>query len=89
MALGAQPSDVTRLLLRETLVMVTIGAAIGIPAALGAARLLRQQLVGVGLVDLPTLAMALLILAAVAMFAGLRPASRAARVAPSVALGGQ
>ena len=87
MALGAQSADLTRMVLRETLILVLFGAAIGIPAALGAARLIRSQLVGVGLVDLPTLAIALALLGAIAVLAAYRPARRAAMVAPHVALG--
>jgi predicted permease len=86
MALGARPADVTRMVLRESLTLFALGAAVGLPVALGAARLLRNQLVGVGLVDLPTLAIALAVLAASVVAAGYRPASRAARVAPQVAL---
>ncbi len=85
-ALGARPADVTRMVLRESLVLFAAGAAVGLPAALAAARLVRQQLVGVGVVDAPTLAGALLVLGATAAAAAYRPASRAARVAPSAAL---
>jgi predicted permease len=86
MALGARPRDVTRLVLRETLTLVALGAAAGVPAALGAARLLRHQLVGVGLVDPPTLIATLAGLSAVAAVAGYRPARRAARSSPQEAL---
>ena len=87
MALGARPTDVTRLVLRETLTVVAVGAVLGVPAALGAGRLLRHQLVGVGLVDVPTLATALAVLGMTAAVAGYRPARRAARVSPRQALG--
>ncbi len=87
-ALGARPADVALQVLRETMLLVLLGTAIGVPAVLGAARLLRHQLVGVGLVDPPTFAAALAVLAASAALAGLRPASRAGRVAPQVALAG-
>jgi predicted permease len=86
LALGARPGDVTRLVLRESLALVAAGAALGVPAALGAARLVRHQLVGVGVVDVPTLAGALAVLGATAAFAAYRPARRAARVAPQAAL---
>jgi len=86
MALGARPWDVTRMVLRETMGLVVVGAAVGIPAALGVARLLRHQLVGVGLVDPPTLAATLAVLATVAAVAGYRPASRAAQASPQSAL---
>jgi predicted permease len=86
MALGARPWDVTRMVLRETMGLVALGAAVGLPAALGAAQLLRHQLVGVGLVDPPTLAAALAVLVVVAAAAGYRPASRAANASPQSAL---
>jgi ABC-type antimicrobial peptide transport system permease subunit len=85
-ALGARPSDVTRMVLRETMVLFLVGTAIGIPMALGVAALLRHQLVGIGLVDPPTLIIALVVLAASAGLAGYRPASRAGRVAPQTAI---
>jgi predicted permease len=86
MALGARPSDVTRMVLRETMTLFVVGVVVGLPAALGAVRLIEHQLVGVGLVDPPTLAVALVVLGASAALAGYRPASRAARVAPQTAL---
>ena len=85
-ALGARPGDVTRLVLRESLSLFLVGAAVGLPVAVGAVRLLRGQLVGVGLVDPPSIAAALLVLAASAAAAGYRPASRAARKRRSPAM---
>jgi predicted permease len=86
MALGAQQRDVTGLVLREAMMLVVFGSAIGIPAALGVSRILRHQLVGVGVVDLPSLVLALGILVATATLAGYQPARRAGRVDPQVAL---
>ena len=86
MALGARPWDVTRMVLRETMVLFAVGAAVGVPAALGAVRLIESQLVGVGVLDPVTLLAALTVLGGSALFAGYRPASRAARVAPQEAL---
>jgi predicted permease len=86
MALGARPWDVTRMVLRETMVLFVVGALVGVPAALGAVRLIESQLVGVGLLDPVTLRVAQLVLGGSALFAGYRPASRAARVAPQEAL---
>jgi predicted permease len=85
-ALGARPSDVTRMVLRETMVLFLVGTAIGIPLALGVAVLLRHQLVGIGFIDVPTLITALVVLGASAFLAGYRPASRAGRVAPQTAI---
>jgi predicted permease len=86
MALGARPWDVTRMVLRETMLLFVVGVAVGIPVALGAVRMMKSQLVGVGLLDPVTLAVALVVLGGSALFAGYRPASRAARVAPQEAL---
>ena len=86
LALGARPRDVTRTVLRETMVMFVVGVAVGVPMALGAVRLIKSRLVGVGLLDPVTLGVALLVLGGSALFAGCRPASRAARVAPQEAL---
>jgi predicted permease len=85
-ALGARPEDVTRMVLRETMGLFLLGCAIGLPLAMAIARLLRQQLVGVGLVDLPSLAIAVAVLGASASLAGYRPARRAAGIDPQVAL---
>jgi predicted lysophospholipase L1 biosynthesis ABC-type transport system permease subunit len=85
-ALGARPSDVTRMVLRETMVLFLLGTAIGMPVALAVAALLRHQLVGIGLIDPPTLIIAFVVLGASAGLAGYRPASRAGRVAPQTAI---
>ena len=86
MALGARPGDVTRMVLRETMVLFAVGAVVGIPAALGAVRLIESQLVGVGVLDPVTLLVSLAVLGGSALFAGYRPASLAARVTPQEAL---
>src|SRR4029077_13495779 len=51
MALGAEPANVRWQVLRETLVLVCIGIAIGVPAALGGTRLVRSMLFGLGFAD--------------------------------------
>ena len=86
LALGAQPADVLRLVLGESMLLVAIGAAIGVAAALASARLIATQLFGVPPTDLVALAAAVGIMAAVSAFAGYLPARRAARVDPMVAL---
>jgi ABC-type antimicrobial peptide transport system permease subunit len=72
--------------LREALALVAAGVALGFPAALAATRLLRGQLFGVGLLDVPSLALAVVVLGASAAAAGFLPARRAARVPPLLAL---
>jgi predicted permease len=86
MALGADRAAVTRLVVREAMALVAIGAIFGVPAALGATRLLRNQLFGIGMLDLPSIAIAVGVLVASGAVAAYLPALRAARVAPLEAL---
>jgi predicted permease len=86
MALGAEPKNVQWLVLRETLLLVLIGVAIGLPVALASSRLISSQLFGLKATDPLTIAMATLLLLAVAAVAGYLPARRASRVDPMVAL---
>ena len=86
MALGAARSNVRNLVLREIALLVAIGIAIGIPAALAGDRLVSKMLYGLHGSDPLSLAAATLLLLAVALLAGYLPARRAARVDPMVAL---
>jgi ABC-type antimicrobial peptide transport system permease subunit len=86
MALGAEPADVLRLVLGEAMLLVVGGIMIGMPAALGAMRLVQYQLYEVGLLDWPSIIIALIVLGTSAALAGYVPARRAARVGPLVAL---
>jgi predicted permease len=86
MALGAQPNSIIGMVLKETLTLIAVGLAIGVPAAVAGAQMLRKQLFGVGTADPLTLVGTSLILVTVAAIAGLIPARRAARVAPMSAL---
>jgi predicted permease len=85
-ALGAQRSGVIRLIVRDALVVVLAGFAIGVPVALGTLRYLGSQLHGVGAADPASLASALGVLLVSALAAVLMPALRASRVSPIVAL---
>ena len=85
-ALGAQRHDLVRSIVLESLALVAAGMVVGVPVALGAARLLRAQLTGVGAVDLPSIGVALGVLAISAVAAAMLPALRASRVSPIVAL---
>ena len=82
MALGAEPRVVGRMVLGEAMALVAGGTLVGLPLAVAATRLLRNQLFGVGLVDPPSIVIALAVLAASAAIAGYLPATRAARVGP-------
>jgi putative ABC transport system permease protein len=86
MALGAKPTDVVWLVMREVLVLVGSGIAIGLAAAFGASKIVANQLYGVAATDQATIVGAAALLAAVAMLAGYVPARRATRVNPVLAL---
>ena len=86
MALGAQPSDVLRLVVGHGTKMALIGVAIGIGAALGLTRLMVNQLFGVSAYDPLTFAGVAVLLIIVAAAACYIPARRAMRVDPMVAL---
>jgi predicted permease len=85
-ALGAAPGQLLRMILRESLLLVAIGAVCGIPLAFAASRAISSRLYGLGMADPLTLAVAVAALGGVAMLAGFVPARRAARVDPVVAL---
>jgi predicted permease len=86
MALGARPSGVLWMTMREGLAMVAAGVAIGIPAALAAARLTRNLLFGVHPGDPATAVVTILVVFAVGALASSLPARRAATVDPIEAL---
>jgi len=86
MALGAEPSQVMRLILTHGLKLALIGVAIGIAGALGLTRYISSLLFGISATDpLTFIGMALLLLA-VALLACYIPARRAMKVDPMVAL---
>jgi predicted permease len=86
MALGAESSGVLWLVLRETLLLVLIGVAVGLPVALGGTWLLKSMLFGLGGVDPVVIFAAAVSLGIIAALAGFIPARRAMRVDPMVAL---
>ena len=86
MALGAQPSNVLRLVVREGMLVAAVGVGAGIAGALAVSRLLSTMLFGVAPRDPKTLAAVAVALAAIALAACCIPARRAARVDPIVAL---
>jgi putative ABC transport system permease protein len=86
MALGADRWRVVKMVLRRAFSQVGIGLALGIPAAIGAGRLMKDQLFGVKPWDPVMLVFATLLLALAAVLASVIPARRAAGVEPMVAL---
>jgi predicted permease len=90
MALGARRGDVVRMLLKEALSLVALGVAVGVPAALAAARLAGNRIDGLlfraQATDPGIIAGAVLTLLAVAALAVYAPARQAARVDPMLVL---
>lgn len=86
MALGAKGGNIAWMVLRETFMLVVVGLALGVPAALLAGRLVSSQLFELRGADPWTLIGAAVVLTAVAMLAGYIPARRASRVDPLTAL---
>jgi predicted permease len=86
MALGALPSEIRWLILRESVVLLGLGLAIGFLAFLGASRAIASLLYGVSPVDVLTHGTVGLLLVAVGLIAAWLPARRASLVDPMAAL---
>ena len=86
MALGAQSREVLSLVLREALILVLVGVAVGLPVVFAATRFASSLLFGLTATDPVSLGLAALLMFAVAMIAGYLPARRATKVDPLVAL---
>jgi len=86
MALGARRLDVVGMVLRETMLMVAVGVAAGMPLALATSRFVSSRLYGLSSNDPLSIVAATLVLLAVAVLAGTLPAHRASRVDPTTAL---
>jgi ABC-type antimicrobial peptide transport system permease subunit len=86
MALGAQRGDVLQMVLREGMLLVGVGMAIGIPLSLTSGQVLHSYLFGLKSTDPISLFVVIVALGAVAIFAGFIPARRATKVNPVVAL---
>ena len=85
-ALGADRHDILKLIVGQGMVLVVIGAGIGLALALGATQLLKSLLFGVSATDPLTFVSVVLVLVGVAVLACYLPARRAMKVDPLVAL---
>jgi len=86
MALGAQASDILKMILKQGLGLALAGMALGVVAAFGLMRLLRSLLFEVQTTDMSTFAFVLVTLFVVALLACYIPARRATKVDPLEAL---
>lgn len=86
MALGAQLSDVQKLILKQGMFLAAIGSVSGLVIAFGGARMMKSMLYGVSTSDPITFACVALGLSAIAFLASWVPARRASRVEPMIAL---
>jgi predicted permease len=86
LALGAEPGSVMLLVMREVLLLLAIGLAVGIPSAIALSRYVSAQLYGVQGADPAIAIWTVVLLAVVSAAAGLIPAKRASRIDPILAL---
>jgi putative ABC transport system permease protein len=86
LALGAQPGVIVWLVMREVLLLLAIGLAVGVPAAIALGRYVAAQLYGIQASDPVIAGSTVLLLTIVSAAAGLIPAQRAGRIDPIVAL---
>jgi putative ABC transport system permease protein len=86
LALGAQPGQVLQLVLKQGLLLTSVGIALGLVGALALTRVLSGLLFGVGATDPATFATIVSLLSVVSIIACYLPARRALKVDPVIAL---
>jgi ABC-type antimicrobial peptide transport system permease subunit len=85
-ALGAQQSDILRIVLGDALRLVLAGVAIGIAGALVLTRVIRNLLFSISATDPATFVAIALLFVIAALMASYIPARRAAQIDPITAL---
>ena len=85
-ALGATHGSIMGMVLREGLVLTTVGLMVGLLLGLAVAKVSARLLYGIGPVDPVSIVMTVALLAATSLLASYLPARRAARIDPMVAL---
>jgi predicted permease len=86
MALGAEPRDILRMVLRQSIAIVALGLAIGLAAAFAGTRAISNLIVGIKPTDPLTFVSVIVLLSGIALVACWIPARRATRVSPLTAL---
>jgi predicted permease len=86
LALGAQGGKVLRMIIGESLLLLAIGVGLGLPLAIMATRIIKQELFAVDAIDPISFAVALLVVSLMTLLASWLPARRAAKVNPISAL---
>jgi predicted permease len=86
LALGAQGGNVLQMILRESLVLLAVGTCLGLPLAIMATKIIKEQLFGMNAIDPISFAAALAVVSLMTVMAGWLPARRASRVDPVTAL---
>jgi putative ABC transport system permease protein len=86
MALGAEPTDILKMVLRQSIGIVAAGLAIGLAVAFAGTRAIANLIVGIKPTDPVTFITVIALLSAIALLACWIPARRATRVSPLTAL---
>ena len=86
MAIGADSRRILRMVMRQGVLLGGTGVLVGVLAALWLTRFMKAILFGIQPLDVPTFAGTVVLLLAVTLLASWRPARRATRVDPAVAL---
>jgi ABC-type antimicrobial peptide transport system permease subunit len=86
LALGAEPSGILLSVMKEVMLLLAIGLAVGVPAAIGLGRYVSSQLYGIQPNDPWIAVTTMVILTVISAAAGLIPATRASRIDPILAL---